>query len=91
MPGSRTLWHIDAGEDTQIVNVERWQSRVPTKSVDIGGMNVPRAWIEIEGEPQIDLHILNGVAVWNLAAVAAVSDFAADIATGRCAYPAQTS
>jgi hypothetical protein len=61
LPGSREVWHIDSGPDTKIFNVRGYESSVISRSVDIGGMNVPRAWIEI-GE--CDLHLVNGFAVF---------------------------
>jgi hypothetical protein len=61
LPGSREVWHIDSGPDTQIFNVKTWQCAADSKSVDIGGMNVPRAWIEIYGE----LHLVDGIALFS--------------------------
>lgn len=66
LPGSRENWHIDAGQDTQPINVKRYECQVVSHSVDIGGNNVPRAWIEIT---ESDLHIINGVAVFSPANV----------------------
>lgn len=48
LPGSRRLWHIDAGPGTVVINVYAWQSQLPVYSVDIGN-GMPRAWVEIRG------------------------------------------
>lgn len=61
LPGSREIWHVDAGNGTPIFNVRGYECNVPTASVDVGGENVPRAWIALKG----DLHIINGVAVFS--------------------------
>jgi hypothetical protein len=61
LPGSREIWHIDSGENTLVFNVRGYDAQVPTQSVDIGGNNVPRAWITLQGE----LHIVNNVAVFS--------------------------
>lgn len=63
LPGSRENWHVDAGPDTQVFNVRKWRC-ADSESVDIGGSNVPRAWIEISGQ---ELHIVNGVAIFSMA------------------------
>jgi hypothetical protein len=62
LPGSRENWHIDAGCIRHVFNVKHWQSNVTTRAVEVGGNHVPRAWIEIDGA---DLHIMNGVAVFD--------------------------
>lgn len=59
LPGSREIWHIDSGQNTQVFNVRGFKCHADTDSVDIGGNNVPRAWIEVFAD---DLHIINGVA-----------------------------
>jgi hypothetical protein len=59
LPGSREIWHVDSGQGTTIFNVRGFASKVMARSVDIGGDNVPRAWIEISG---CELHIVNGIA-----------------------------
>jgi hypothetical protein len=66
LPGSRENWHIDAGHGTQPLNVRVYECRVTSHSVDIGGNNVPRAWIEVE---ESELHLVNGVAVFSPAVV----------------------
>lgn len=62
LPGSREIWHIDSGTGTQIFNVRSYVCLVPSRSVDIGGNNVPRAWIEICG--RYELHLIDGKAVF---------------------------
>ncbi len=71
LPGSREIWHIDAGCGTPVFNVRRYSCNVPSRSVDIGGSNVPRAWIEIDGDAE--LHITDGVAEWRACSIAAVA------------------
>jgi hypothetical protein len=61
LPGSRQIWHIDSGPGTEIVNVLGYKCAADTESVDIGGQNVPRAWIAVYG----DLHIVNGIALFS--------------------------
>jgi hypothetical protein len=61
LPGSRQIWHIDSGPCTQIFNVRGYRCAADSQSVDIGGDNVPRAWIEVIGE----LHIVNGMALFS--------------------------
>lgn len=61
LPGSREIWHIDSGPGTQIFNVRGFNASM-SHSVDIGGNNVPRAWIEVNDS---DLHIVDGVAVFS--------------------------
>ena len=63
LPGSREVWHIDSGCGTQVFNVRGFEANVRTKAVDIGGNNVPRAWIEIDS--RYFLHIINGVAMFD--------------------------
>jgi hypothetical protein len=65
LPGSREVWHIDSGEGTKVFNVRGYQA-AGSYSVDIGGNNVPRAWIEINGQ---ELHIVNGVAIFEYSEV----------------------
>ena len=64
LPGSRTVWHIDMGPDTQVVNVTDFVCRVDMRSVDIG-CGFPRAWMEINRETS-HLPLINGVAVFDL-------------------------
>lgn len=59
LPGSREVWHIDAGPGTQIFNVRGFECGQNSRSVDIGGNSIPRAWIEV---PSAELHIVDGVA-----------------------------
>jgi hypothetical protein len=61
LPGSRKIWHIDNGPDTQILNVLGVQFDDQTKSVDIG-CGVPRAWLQLEHS---ELHVINGVAIFS--------------------------
>lgn len=61
LPGSREIWHVDAGQGTPVFNVRGYECNVPSSSVDIGGNNVPRAWIALQG----DLHIIGGIAVFS--------------------------
>lgn len=61
LPGSREIWHVDSGPGTKIFNVRGYEAVVMTRSIDIGGNNTPRAWIQAEGE----LHIVNGIAVFD--------------------------
>jgi hypothetical protein len=70
LPGSRQFWHIDAGADTPVINVTAFRSAVDTKSVDIGEGH-PRAWIEIERSAHIELHVINGTAIFEYAGVVA--------------------
>jgi hypothetical protein len=63
LPGSREIWHIDSGPGTQIFNVRGYKCAADSQSVDIGGNNVPRAWIEVHGE----LHLVNGIALFSFA------------------------
>lgn len=76
LPGSREIWHIDGGRrtkcgqwisETQIINVQQWNCNVDSRSVDIGGNNTPRAWIEIDSPCY--LHIINGVAIFDFPTV----------------------
>ena len=62
LPGSRENWHIDAGRGTQPINVKFYDCKVASKSVDVGGENVPRAWIQVN---DAELHLINGVAVFS--------------------------
>jgi hypothetical protein len=62
LPGSREWWHIDFGCGTPIINVQQWETHVKARNKDVGGNNVPRQWVEIIGA---DLHIVNGVAVFD--------------------------
>jgi hypothetical protein len=61
LPGSREIWHIDSGAGTKVFNVRGYEAQVPSVSVDIGGNNMPRAWIQMDGE----LHIIDGIAVFD--------------------------
>jgi hypothetical protein len=63
LPGSREVWHVDSGPDTPIVNVRGFQLNVPCRSVDVGGDNVPRAWIEIPYFNGMELYVIGGIAV----------------------------
>jgi hypothetical protein len=65
LPGSRRFWHIDTGPGTQVWNVHGYDCFTDSRSVDIGGENVPRAWIEISGA---ELHVVNGVAIFRFPA-----------------------
>lgn len=62
LPGSREIWHVDSGSGTAVLNVHGYQCHAPSRSVDIGGSNVPRAWIEICGGTE--LHLIKGIAVF---------------------------
>lgn len=57
LPGSRETWHIDSGAGTQVFNVRGFCAS-SSKSIDIGGNNSPRAWIEVIGE----FHVIDGIA-----------------------------
>jgi hypothetical protein len=62
LPGSREVWHVDSGPGTHIINVRGFVSQVPCRSVDIGGDNVPRAWIEIPPYfGSLELYVIAGV------------------------------
>lgn len=57
LPGSRKVWHVDAGPGTAVINVFSWGTNgVPARSVDMGCYPIPgqvpfvRAYIEVEGE-----------------------------------------
>lgn len=63
LPGSRTVWHIDMGPGTQVLNVTEFICRVDIKSVDIGD-GFPRAWMQIDRENS-QMHMFNGVAVFD--------------------------
>jgi hypothetical protein len=60
LPGSREVWHVDSGDGTVIYNVHGYVCMVPSRSIDIGGNNSPRAWIEIDS--RFELHLMDGVA-----------------------------
>lgn len=87
LPGSREVWHVDSGPGTHIVNVRGFEIYVPCRSIDVGGDNVPRAWIEIAEVPAMrafpnqplnaDFYIVGGIAVW-VAAVSVLPDAVAD-------------
>jgi hypothetical protein len=62
LPGSREVWHLDQGPHTPIINVRGFESLAHTRAVDIGGDNIPRAWIEINGDEL--LHVIDGIAVF---------------------------
>lgn len=62
LPGSREVWHIDSGPETEIVNARGYRCLAPSRSVDVGGNNVPRAWIAIPSS--CFLHLVNGVAIF---------------------------
>jgi hypothetical protein len=80
VPGSQKIWHIDNGPGTQIINVRGFELHVISWSVENPEAH-PRAWIELPYENTV-LHILNGVAIWDAVAVAAVAaDIAAEPAT----------
>jgi hypothetical protein len=68
LPGSRSVWHIDSGQDTPIINVRSFSfDGTCAHSVDTG-VGVPRAWIEIP-YGSTELYIIEGVAIWrNVAA-----------------------
>lgn len=61
LPGSREIWHIDGGSGTPVINVRGYNCFAASRSVDIGGANVPRAWIEVNGR-ESELHIVDGIA-----------------------------
>jgi len=63
LPGSREIWHLDSGPETQVFNVRGYTCLMPSRSIDIGGMNVPRAWIQIRG-CDCSLHIINDIAIF---------------------------
>lgn len=65
LPGSREIWHVDAGPKTPVFNVRGYRSN-DSYSVDIGGNNVPRAWIQVDEQ---ELHIINGIAVFEIPGV----------------------
>lgn len=65
LPGSRDIWHIDSGKGTQVFNVRGYKCAADSSSVDIGGNNSPRAWIEIYGE----LHLIDGTAFFSHQAI----------------------
>jgi hypothetical protein len=85
LPGSREIWHIDAGPDTQVYNVRSYSCAADSESVDIGGDNVPRAWISVL---HAELHIVNGKALFVNADVADAISVTEKIVTGdfrKCA------
>jgi hypothetical protein len=61
LPGSRKVWHIDAGPGTPVFNVFGFECFADAQSVDIGD-GVPRAWIEIP--EHTELHIVDGKAIF---------------------------
>jgi hypothetical protein len=61
LPGSREFWHIDNGPGTQIVNVKAFHIECPCTSVDEGGHELVRAWIEVN---MANLYIQNGTALF---------------------------
>ena len=61
LPGSREFWHIDSGPGTQIVNVKAFHIECPCTSVDEGGKELVRAWIEVN---MANLYIQNGTALF---------------------------
>lgn len=72
LPGSREVWHIDSGPGTFVFDVRGFQSFAPCKSVDIGGDNVPRAWIQFDND--VELHIIGGNALWHVVATVSAVD-----------------
>ena len=84
LPGSRSVWHIDTGPDTPVINVRSLSlDGVCMASVDTG-TGFPRAWFEIP-YGSTELYIIQGVAIWrNVAA----SDVLAE-AVREPATPAQ--
>jgi hypothetical protein len=83
LPGSRAMWHIDAGCGTPVFNV-RGYNAAESKSVDIGGNNVPRAWIEISGQ---EFHIINGWAYFEFPGVVDSIRESVEIAAGHSVPP----
>lgn len=74
LPGSRLIWHVDTGPNTQIVNVRGFQIFTPCYSVDDESKH-PRAWIELPVEwnyeekeivHRAEMHVIDGVAVWTV-------------------------
>lgn len=61
LPGSREIWHIDAGENTPVFNVRNYECDTPSRSDGNGGTSQPRSWIAVQG----DLHIIGGIAVFS--------------------------
>lgn len=49
LPGSRQWWHIDTGPGTLVVNCLGFMSDVPLRTINGPGDQVPRAWVEVEG------------------------------------------
>jgi hypothetical protein len=54
LPGDRQWWQIDAIEDGKLshADVLAFELTGPSRSVDVGGTSVPRAWIETQQEPR---------------------------------------
>lgn len=71
LPGSREWWHVDSGKETAVFNVRGFTTLCDCHSVDVGGDNVPRAWIEIDCKTPypVELHIVNGWAVFEFPGV----------------------
>lgn len=82
LPGSRNVWHIDSGPNTVVINVAGYRA-AETHSVDIGD-GWPRAWIAIDGQ---ELHLVNGIAIFELPGVAEGIRESIEIATGKPAPP----
>jgi hypothetical protein len=94
LPGSRENWHVDSGQGTPIVNVRGFEIFVPSRSVDIGGENVPRAWIEIALDAEFFIVAGNALFIPGEKLCAAVSEdvsavalAAAEQGTADCAAP----
>lgn len=49
LPGSRQWWHIDSGPGTFIINCLGFMSDVPLQTINGPGNEVPRAWVQVEG------------------------------------------
>lgn len=62
LPGSRTIWHIDSGCGTAVVNVTGFKCFVNSEAVDVpNSQKQPRAWIQVNADG-VELHVINGIA-----------------------------
>src|SRR5258708_30083047 len=81
LPGSREIWHIDAGCGTPVFNVRGYEAD-KSYSKDVGGNHVPRAWVQVDGQ---ELHIVNGFAIFRYPIAEKMSqDFALELEPMRC-------
>lgn len=70
LPGSRSVWHIDTGPNTAIINVRAFSlDGTCAASVDMG-TGFPRAWIEIP-YGSTELYIIQDVAIWRAISMSA--------------------